>query len=234
MTIMSVDESGSPIYKDYSKHFVLAGIIVDDNNIKNLQKRVFEYRQSHFRNEFVDSEIHTHDIYKSRQDFGSLNRAEKANLLDHLYNMVNGLSCSGIIVAIDKQKFLVQNPSWSIATTAWSFILEQYDMELEERSIESGNLVVDKSSTKIQRETTKTVGELVKWGARYGRTSRVNPPTFVDSCVCGIQVADAFAYGTTQHLIDNDSFSKYWTIIFGKLRSKDNVVDGHGYKVYPS
>ena len=66
------------------------------------------------------------------------------------------------------------------------------------------------------------------------RITHVNPPTFVDSCVCGIQVADAFAYGTTQHLIDNSSFAKYWNIISDKLRSKNNIVDGYGYKVYPS
>ncbi|MDE0525252.1 MAG: DUF3800 domain-containing protein [Thaumarchaeota archaeon] len=234
MTIMYVDESGSPDYKDYSTHFVLSGIIVDDNSIKNLQRGVFEYKQSHFRNEFVDSEIHTHDIYKSRQDFGLLTRAEKTDLLDHLYGMINSLDCRGIIVAIDKQKFSMQNPSWSIATTAWSFILERYSMELEENSSESGKLAVDKSSNKIQRETTKTIDGLMKWGARHRRIMRVSLPTFVDSCVCGIQVADAFAYGATQHLIDNGSFGKYWTIILGKLRSKNNAADGHGYKVYPS
>ena len=43
MTIMYVDESGSPNYKDNSTHFVLSGIIVDDNKIKNLQRGVFEY-----------------------------------------------------------------------------------------------------------------------------------------------------------------------------------------------
>ena len=66
MTIMYVDESGSPNYKDKSNHFILSGIIVDDENIKKLQKDVFEYKQSYFSNKFVDSEIHTHDIYRSR------------------------------------------------------------------------------------------------------------------------------------------------------------------------
>ena len=163
-----------------------------------------------------------------------MTRAEKTHLLDHLYDMINSLDCRGIIVAIDKEKFSMQNPSWSIATAAWSLILERYNTELEENSIESGNLAVDKSSNKVQRETTKTIDRLMKWRVKHRGITRIRPPTFVDSYVCGVQVADAFAYGTTQHLIDNDSFDKYWTIILGKLRSKNNVVEGHGYKVYPS
>lgn len=233
MPIMYVDESGSPNYKDYSRHFVLSGIIVDDNKIKDLQRDVFEYKQSYFRDGFVDSEIHTHDIYKSRQDFGLLTRAEKTDLLDHLYGMINGLDCHGITIAIDKQKFSVQNPSWSVATAAWSFILERYNMELEEKSTESGNLAVDKSSNKVQRETAKTIDGLIRWGTRHRRTTRINHPAFVDSCVCGIQVADAFAYGVTQHLVGNDSFDKYWTVISSKLGSKSNAADGHGYHIYP-
>lgn len=231
---MYVDESGSPDYKDYSTHFVLSGIIVDDGSIKSLQRGVFEYKQSHFRNGFVDSEIHTHDIYKSRQDFSLLTRAEKADLLDHLYGMINGLDCRGIIIAIDKQGFSLQNPSWSVATAAWSFLLERYNAELEEKSTGSGNLAVDRSSSKVQRETAKTIDGLMRWGARHRRTTRVNPPAFVDSCVCGIQVADAFAYGATQHLMGNGSFDTYWTVISGKLGGKNNAADDHGYKVYPS
>ena len=148
--------------------------------------------------------------------------------------MISNLDFCGIVIAINKEKFLKQHTSsWSITKFAWSLILEQYDMELRERTVDHGNLSVDKSPNKIQCETTKIISELIEWGTRYQRIDRVNPPKFVDSCVCGIQVADALAYGTLQNLTNNKLFTKYWASVSNKLRSKNNVIHGHGYKIYP-
>ena len=133
---MYVDDSGSPSYVDHTKYFVLSGVIVHDENIKNLQKLVFEYKQDNFVGRFIDSEIHTHDIYKAKKDFESISLDKKTELLDNLYDTIQKIVCVGIIIIINKEELRKKNPTWKVFNTTWSFLIERYDKYLEDNDIE--------------------------------------------------------------------------------------------------
>ena len=195
MTVMYVDDPGSPSHRDHTGHFILAGIIVEDDKIKDLQKAVFEYRQSNFTGDFVDAEIHTYDIYKRRGRLASLNHATKFELLDGLYETISGLDCVGVISVIDKRELQSKHPTWDVLTVSWSFLLEWYDSHLEENSVEDGRISVDKSSNKAQRDIVRIIDWLRNRGTRCLRIPQATQSVFADSAgVYGIQVADAFAY----------------------------------------
>ena len=193
MVIMYVDDSGAPSYADHTDYFVLSGIIVSDEiHIKNLQKAVHRYKHKNFEGRFIDSEIHTHDIFKSKEDFETINLEKKIDLLDNLYGMIKKLEYTGITVIINKQKLKVSDPTWKVSKTAWSFLIERYDKYLEENNIDHGELKVDKSSNNYQRDVIKIIRDLVDNGTSFQRKVHVSYPKFVDStAIDGIQVADA-------------------------------------------
>lgn len=217
MAIMYVDESGSYRHTDHTDYFILAGIIVEDEKIKKLQRTVFEYQQSHFTEDFIDAEIHTYNMYKKRDRFALVDYATRIDLLDKLYKMIGDLDCTGIISVVDKKTLQIQYPMWDILTVSWSFLLETYDEYLEENSIH-GEIVIDKSTNKTQCAIIKTIEKLRRWGTKNQRMSQITKPVFVDSAgVYGIQIADAFAYCTLQHHKKNKQFERYWDIVSNKL-----------------
>ena len=217
MTVMYVDDSGSTSRRDHTGHFILVGIIVEEDKIKDLQKAVFEYKQSNFTGDFVDAEIHTYDLYKTQGRFASLDHATKIELLDRLYETISGLDCVGVMSVIDKREFQLKHPTWDVLTVSWSFLLEWYDRHLKENSIEDGRILVDKSTNKTQRDIIRIIDGLRNWG-RCPRIPKATQSVFADSAgVYGIQVADAFAYCALQHSKKNGQFDSYWEVIHSKL-----------------
>lgn len=218
MAIMYVDDSGSSSRRDHTSHFVLSGIIVEDGKIKDLQKAMFEYKQSNFTGDFVDAEVHTYDIYKRQGRFASLNHTTKLELLDRLYETISVLDCVGVMSVVDKRELQYKQPTWNALTVSWSFLLEWYDRYLKENSIGDGRISIDKSSNKAQRDIIRIIDGLRNWGTRCQRVSKVTQSVFVDSAgVYGIQVADAFAYCALQYSKKNKQFNRYWRVIDSKL-----------------
>ena len=215
---MYVDDSGSPSHRDHTDHFILAGIIVEDDKIKDLQKAVFEYKLSNFTGDFVGAEIHTYDMYKRQERFASLDHATKLELLDRLYEMIGDLDCVGVMSVIDKAEFHLKRPTWNVLTVSWSFLLECYDRHLKENSIGDGRISVDKSTNKMQCNIVRIMDKQRNGGTRYPRIPPATQSIFADSAgVYGIQVADAFAYCALQHSKKNEQFGSYWGIIHSKL-----------------
>ena len=234
MPIMYVDDSGSPSNADQTNYFVLSGVIVHDDRIKCLQKAVCDYKHANFVNEYVDSEIHSHNIHQSTGDFSKINYSAKIELLDNLYDMIREIDCIGISILINKNDLQRTHPTWKVFNTAWTFLVERYNSFLKEGSFGIGYVRVDKSSSKGHAEITKIFRELIDHGTRFQIIDRVSHPKFVNSSgVSGIQIADAFAYCTFQHKMKRMQFDRYWDTVYGKLRKHDFRVEGYGYKEYP-
>ena len=235
MTIMYVDDSGSHSYKDHTNYFILAGIIVIDDKIKNLQKITLEYKHSIFDDEFVDSEIHAHHIYRSRGDFQFLDYQTKIKLLDGLYKMIYALDCVGIIIVINKNKLKQKNPKWDVFNTAWLFLLDAYEAFLQENSFQVGKIKVDKSSGTIQKKTNMIIHTNIKARTGSQKISRIKHVTFDDSSgVFGIQIADAFAYCALKHKMNDELFVQYWNVVYNKLvKNACGKIPKHGYIEYP-
>lgn len=235
MTIMYVDDSSSPNNADQTNYFVLSGVIVrDDNEIKDLQKAVCDYKYANFVDAYVDSEIHSHDINKSTGDFSSIGHDTKIDLLDGLYDMITSINCVSISTVINKSELERKCPTWRVFNTAWISLIERYDSFLKENDMGVGHVRVDKSSSRAHVEITKVFHELVDIGTPFQKIDHVLRPKFVNSSgVPGIQIADAFAYCIFQHKIQKGQFDKYWDIIRGKLLQRNSRVEGYGYREYP-
>ena len=103
MSVMYVDDSGSPSYRDHTGYFILSGIIVEDDKIKGLHKAMCEYKQINFAGDLIDAEIHAYDMYKRQGRFESLNLSARLELLDRLYETISGLDCVSVMSVIDKR-----------------------------------------------------------------------------------------------------------------------------------
>lgn len=235
MAVMYVDDSGSSKYSNHTKYFILAGVIVDDDKIRNLRKTVFEYQQSNFVESLMDAEIHMHDLYKSRGEFISINLETKIKLLNNLYDMISGIDCTGILVIINKDKLQTEKLTWTPLNRAWFCLLEKYQMFLNERSIELGHLKIDKSSSKMQDAIALTVNKFNRFENVCRQKFQIVQPTFVDSRgTYGIQIADAFAYCALKHKMNDFRFNRHWDIIYDMLWKNDSdLPENYGYKEYP-
>lgn len=220
MVVMYVDESGAFSHNDHTPYFVLSGVVApSDNEIKKLQKAVFEYKQSNFIEKFIDAEIHTYEIYHADKDFKSINIAEMTDLLDNLYGMIRSINCPVICVAIDKRLLRVKHPKLDVLTLAWSRLVRRYCEILQIDSLGSGYIKSDKSTTKTHDKVEKIVSDAIDVVARHAPPALISKPVFVDSAsVAGIQVADAFAYCTLQHKQSNSDFNAYWSIVYDRLK----------------
>ena len=234
MPIMYVDDSGSPRYTDHTKYFILSGIIVDDNKINDLRQAVFDYQQTNFVGEMIDSEIHTHEIYKSKTGFRSIDLATKIRLLDKLYEMIGNINCTGILVVINKERLQAKS-KWTPFEKAWVSLLEAYNMFLNENSYELGKLKVDKNSSKIQNAISGITHRLNRYHESNRQKFNIAQPIFLDSSgTYGIQIADAVAYCTLKHKMKDVRFGKYWKIIHQMLwRNNSGVLQGYGYNEQP-
>jgi len=237
MYIMYVDDSGSPSYNDSSKFYVLSGVIVTDKTVKDLKQKIFDYKKLNFEGDYLDAEIHTHDIYKARNLFSSLTKEKKYVLLDGLYDCIKEIDMTIISVGIDKTLMKTRYVSWNLFKYAWVFLTERYDKYIEDTDAsEGGTIRIDKSTKEQQSDVTSLVRGLRKHGSLYQSIKNIiKDPVFIDSGASqGIQVADAVAYCTLKYLGEYQKFDPYWKIIFSKLReSKFGKIDGYGFKLFP-
>ncbi len=234
---MYVDDSGSVSYKDRSKQYILSGVIVHKDSIKDLKIAVHQYKINNFIEEYIDAEIHTHDIFKSREEFTNITLETKYCLLDRLYDMISDMNITTISVIINKELLKKQHPTWNAFNPAWTYLVERYDKYIAcDGKSEEGIIKIDKSASKQQSDAFKIVNELRIKGSYWQAVNHIiQDPTFVNSAtVDGVQIADAIAYCTYRHKACSLRFDPYWNKIYDKFRKgKNNVVKGYGIKEFP-
>lgn len=239
---MYVDDSGTPYQNDITTHYVIAGVIVHECELTNMEKQVQQYKIQYFTGEdYQNEEIHLHEIYKSRGEFVRLSKVKKYRLLDNLYlGVIEDLPITIIAVGIDKIRFRHSHPSWSISKAAWTFLTERFDTFVSENSSrqnEKGLMRIDQTSNICKKETLEIVNHLRKHGSYFREIINVaEEPLFLDSKYSeGLQLADAISYCTLRHLNGYEKFDNYWKIVYSKLRrnSEGTITDGYGLKIFP-
>ena len=232
---MYVDESGSVSYNDSTNYFVLSGIIVAKDKIKELKRASYEYKLKNFVDNYIDSEIHTHSIYQSRHDFANLDLAIKQELLDELYTMINALDVTIISVAINKELLKSQYPKWKVFNIAWDYLVKRFDKFLEDNCKVHGSIKVDKSSKRLHRSILNIISDLKKNDTNFQRKTCIDNAVFVDSAAAeGIQIADAVAYCSSMHVNDRKEYNRYWDLIYPKFwQSPQGIIDDYGWKEFP-
>lgn len=237
MYIMYVDDSGTSNLKDQSLYYVISGIIIDETKIRDLKKQVHEYKLDNFKGEYIDAEIHVHDIAGNSGDFTKISREEKMKLLNNLYSMIPTLPITTVSVVINKPLLQTRCPTWNIFTTAWIYLAERFDNFVKEaESCKEGMFRVDESTKEQESDVEFIVKDLQRNGSKYASMKYITKePTFLNSLSSeGIQVADAIAYCTSKRLRRHPLFVPHWEKIIPTLwTSKVLSYGGSGYKEFP-
>jgi len=238
MYTIYVDESGIPSFRDPIKHYVLSGILVHDSKIKELKQNVFLYKHRYFKNDYIESEIHTQNLYNSKKNFiGLVGRDEKYQLLDNLYKMITDLSAVIISVAIDKPLLEQTRPNWKIFKIAWTILISRFNQYLEYDALrkEPAIVKIDKSTSKNRKDLNSLFEEMRSHKHKHQRIDKIlGEPIFVNSdAIEGIQVADAVSYCTNRYLEKKSQFTDYWKMITKIMLSKDGKTFGHGLNIFP-
>lgn len=228
---MNIDDAGSSNTKDASRYYVLSGVIIDEKDYKDIKREIFQYKIEHFKDDYIDAEIHVHELYKSQPPFTSVLLAEKYKLLDHLYEKIAKLPITIISVAIDKVNFELFYENWNLFNTAWSILFQRYDSCLGSLGTK-GKIRADKSTKDQHKEILKIFDSLQK---NYKINNVIGDPFFVSSESSeSIQISDAVGYCTLKHLTKFDKFEKYWTLIEPKHYQHKSQIDSYGLNVFPN
>lgn len=234
---MYIDESGMPDFRDNTKYYLLTGVIIHQDKIKQVKQDVFSYKHRHFKNGYVEAEIHTHNICKAKKEFSKLTHDEKFSLLDNLYIMINGLPVTTICVVINKILLEKIHPNWKIFNVAWNILTTRYNQFLEWGGTPvNGIIKTDKLSVIQSKDLKKLVDEIREREKKHQRIDNiVGDPIFVNSDATeGIQVADAISYCVTKYLDKNSNFQDYWkkieVLFFDGFKGK---VFGYGLNIFP-
>lgn len=234
---MYVDDSGNASILDQTSHYVLSGIIIDTNEIRNMKRQVLEFKISNFRDDYTDAEIHTHDIFGNVKEFQKITQIQKFQILDNLYSTIRSLPITIVSVAINKRLLRIRCPTWDVFTTAWNFLTERFDNFIkEETSCQEGTVKVDKSTKEQQTDVKKIIMELRKNKSKFASFQYIKGiPTFLNSETSeGIQVADAVSFCTIKHLRKHHCFPPYWANITARMRRDSNGrFEGYGFKEFP-
>jgi len=234
---MYADDSGTSSLNDQSPYYVISGIIIDETKIRDLKKRVHEYKLDNFKGEYIDAEIHVHDITGNSGDFVKISREDKTNLLNNLYSLIPTLPITTVSVVINKPLLKIRCPTWNVFTTAWIYLAERFDNFIKEaESCKEGMFRVDESTKEQESDVEFIVKDLQRNGSKYASMKYVTKdPIFLNSLSSeGIQVADAIAYCTYKKLRNNHHFIPHWERILPTFwTSKVLSYGGSGYKEFP-
>lgn len=236
MYFICIDDAGSSNTKDNSRYYILSATIVDEKDYKNIKQQIFQYKLDHFMGDYIDAEIHVHELYKSKPPFSSVLLKEKYQLLDDLYKLINQLPISIVSVVIDKVLFELFYPKWNIFTTTWSILIQRCDSYLQSiLSKPEAKIRIDKSTKGQHKEISEIISTLQNKLPKNQRIKNiVGTPFFVSSEASElIQVSDATSYCTLKHLTSYDKFEKYWDLIKPKYFHKNGQIDSYGLNIFP-
>ncbi len=242
MYFMYVDESGTEQRAEKSRYFVVSGVVVHENYVDVLERRMAQIRRELLPERFQGHEIHVHHIYKGDKAFRGITHNEIQKTLKGLYGSFLDMDFSVIVVVIDKEKWFNSTYlEYDVQQSAYTFLIERFDKYLQ-RKDSKGLIRIDRTSNKRNVLNAKDeriltiINELRKFGGYWAPIRRlVEPPLFLSSAESdGLQVADAIAYGTTGHLNNTTDFERYYQIIVQKAQKRYNgVPDGYGITIFP-
>lgn len=236
---MYVDESGLSNFKDSNKYYVLSGVIVENTKIKEIKKRIFDYKHANFVDTYIESEIQAHSIFQRKKNFLNIPFDIRVELLDKLYILISELPITSISVAIDKKCLQDSHPNWKVFKIAWTVLVSRFNNYLAEMKIDyeqtEGFIKIDKTAGEERTNIVEIFNEMRNHKKPHQRIDNIiGDPLFVNSdAIEGIQIADSIAYCTTKYLDGKVKFGSYWHLIKDRIYSKNDKIIGYGLIVYP-
>lgn len=150
MYLMYVDESGDPGIHEYgSKHFILSGIIISqdewNNNLQNLKKLRKELKQKYGLNQ--RTEIHASELIRINKikEYSKFSKTSRINILrDYTSQIPIIFNTSKIInVCLKKSEY---TSTKDIQEVAWNRLIQRFDTHLKKDLKDRGIIITDDTS----------------------------------------------------------------------------------------
>lgn len=151
MYLMYVDESGDPGPNPYSKHFILSGLIVNQDEWSKYLGRLKAFRK-HIKAAYdlnQRTEIHSAELIRVNklQEYKNIHKKERIKiLLEYSIQLPLIFDTAKVInVCLNKDEFPTVN---NIQVLAWNRLLTRYDTYLKKEAKDKGVVISDDTDAK--------------------------------------------------------------------------------------
>jgi len=235
--IVYVDESGdhglSKIDKSYPVFVLVFTIFNIKNYIEDVVPKIQRFKFKYFGHD--QSILHETDIRKDRGDFSFLkSKALKESFLNELTDIIESISFTVIASVIKKEDYTWEDNPYH---TALGFGLERIYAFLKEKlqPNQKTHVIVEKRG-KVEDKDLELEFRRVCDGSNWYQRPLPLEIIFTDkkSNSVGLQIADLIARPIGLKVIRETQENKAYDVIKTKFRrSKNNVINGYGLKIFP-
>ena len=245
MHFLYIDESGDPgryldrnnsVIQNSSKHFTLAGIIIDSQSTAAVNRDIGKLALRYFPQPIVDTiKLHYHPLIQNAPPYNSLSGEERLHLADGMFDIICNSPCTLLSVTIDledhfsKYMFTPADPK----AYAMFLMLERFQDFLASKG--SQGTVLYERFNKKERKKVETTMKMLKERLKYRRYVDLN--NIVGNIRNGdplkepiLQLADFFAYATQiKHRTNGekkyrwDSIKEKYFKLYGARLRRGNV-----------
>ncbi|MBD3280616.1 DUF3800 domain-containing protein [Candidatus Dojkabacteria bacterium] len=249
MKIMYIDESGDtiPLTQKGKNHLVLSGLIIDEGELLEIDRRFREIKKRYYQNEEV--EIKSNFLRYANPDLPhsspiKLKSREKYDQLeDEITALLKKIDGQLISIVVDKQGYWSQYPSQNPYNIAYIFLLERFQKFLE-ASDSLGICIIDPREGQVEKhfigKDLQDIHDRMRNadGKIWRQCDHVAEKLLFSQsdATNGIQLVDMLCYPVFHIFEYNKGADEYWRfseISNPKFLRSGERLDGVGLKYFP-
>lgn len=165
-----IDESGDPgkyevnnrTIRGSTKHFTLAGIIVQDRLIDTINIRIQHLVQQYFELISLDDKfkLHCYPLAQNRPPYDQLSAKERLHLMDNVFRIIRDSPCLLLSVTINLKKYFQKGYQYENPKAyAMLLVLERFQRFLR-LNYSMGNAIYERFSSRDRRKIKKAIADL--------------------------------------------------------------------------
>ncbi|MCL2143106.1 MAG: DUF3800 domain-containing protein [Methanomassiliicoccaceae archaeon] len=246
MYLTYIDESGKPERTDSENEFVLAALIINEREWKNVDNKVKDIKKKYFPGRDPESfEIHATDIINKKSTFKSMHLNTRLELMTDILKVISEIDCR--IVSVIIRKDMLYNPEFDVEMNAMKYLFERlcyfHNKANEAEELEEyGLMLIDSVNPKYDNKMRARIKEWNLRGSEYNKSDyMIEDPIFVDSKYRHLsQLVDCIAYcvrkryrSKTTDFKEKRTYEGFYNIIEEKFLRKYSEIDGYGVKIFP-
>ena len=241
-----IDTSGGPEKSD-RENFVVASVIINDNEWHHMNKEIRDIKVKHFPDLHPDGvELHVKEMLNHTGIYKGMSLNATYSILNDLFEFISTKEIDLKIIGTVTDKRIKR--SRDVETFGYIPVFERFNCYLAQKNEsfkkarempEHGIVIIDSAGIKDQKIQSKLVPILKKCTSRSNFNYLITNLLFTDSRWDNmIQTVDCIAYCIRKcHRTNNTDdihlrhWQKYYSMLEHKFYSKDGQYDVHGLKM---
>ncbi len=240
-----IDESGDPgpyvkdrpKYKNSSAFFTLAGIIVPDADVGEVEKQIQSVIKKYLKPKVLapDFKLHYHDLIQGASQYSIISGESRLRLADDIFNIIIQSPCTLLSVTLDLDAHYKQyiEPAHPKEYTMLMMLERFQDFLVDEKS--TGSVIYERF-THADRARVQRGMRMLRWA--LSRRHHVELNNILGNIKSGepadhpiLQLADFFAYAVQIKAVSNNEKQNRWKSIKSKYFRLDGSFYSTGYVV---